>query len=82
MVVGWRDLQSPSGLSLLSRRVKSDSINEDMGANLFDDPSPSTAGIVDRSNLVSRPDTVGRKNGARSGALGASFGLLRCYQCQ
>ena len=76
------DLQSPSGLSLLSRRVKSDSMNEDIGASLFEDACPSTSGTVDRSNRVSRPDTVGRKNGARSGAFGGSFGLLRCYTCQ
>lgn len=53
-------------------------MNEDIGANLFEPASPSTSGNVERSKRVSRPDTVGRKNGARSGALGASFGLLRC----
>jgi hypothetical protein len=36
--------------------------------------------VDERSNLVSRPETVGRKNGACSGALGGSFGLFRCFR--
>ena len=36
---------------------------------------------VERSNRVSRPATVGRKNGAFSGAFGGSLGLLRAYIC-
>jgi hypothetical protein len=43
-------------------------------------PSFSDSLPVERSNRVSSPATVGKKKGALSAALGASFGLLRCYQ--
>ena len=33
-----------------------------------------------RSNRSASPGSEGRKNGAFSGALGGSFGLLRCYR--
>jgi hypothetical protein len=46
----------------------------------LDVPSFSDSLPVERSNRVSSPATVGKKNGALSAALGASFGLLRCYQ--
>jgi len=74
------DLQSPSVLSLPRRRVKSVSKNEEIGAKILDVPSFSDSLPVERSNRVSSPATVGMKNGALSAALGASFGLLRCYQ--
>lgn len=69
--------QSPSGRSLLIRRVNSLSRKDDMGANRFE-LDPSSVSCVGKSKRVSKPATVGKKNGARSGALGASFGLLRC----
>jgi hypothetical protein len=74
------NLQSPSVLSFPRRRVKSVSKNEEIGAKILDVPSFSDSLPVERSNRVSSPATVGKKNGALSAALGASFGLLRCYQ--
>lgn len=75
------NIQSPSGRSLLSRRVKSLSMKDDMGAKRFETSSPS-ASFIGRSKRVSSPATVGKKNGARSGAFGASLGLLRAYTSQ
>jgi hypothetical protein len=74
------NLQSPSVLSFPRRRVKSVSKNEEIGAKILDVPSFSDSLPVERSKRVSSPATVGKKNGALSAALGASFGLLRCYQ--
>jgi hypothetical protein len=72
------NVQSPSVLSLPRRRVKSVSKNEEIGAKILDVPSFSDSLPVERSNRVSSPATVGKKKGALSAALGASFGLLRC----
>lgn len=79
---GRCSLQSPSTSSTSNRRVKSLSTN----------PAPSPRSIrfppdcfnasscaEERSKRVSSPCTVGRKNGAASGAFGGSFGLFRCY---
>jgi hypothetical protein len=74
------NLQSPSVLSFPRRRVKSVSKNEEIGAKILEVPSFSDSLPVERSNRVSSPATVGKKKGALSAALGASLGLLRCYQ--
>jgi len=74
------DIQSPSSSSRFRRLVNSDSMNEPPKSSLCDLISPlESFASVERSNRVSRPDIVGKKNGAFSGALGGSLGLFRCY---
>jgi hypothetical protein len=73
------NLQSPSVLSLPRRRVKSLSRNVESEARRLDAESASGPFPVERSKRVSKPDTWGRKKGARSAALGASLGLFRCW---
>lgn len=57
-------------MNSLSRKVAA-------GASLALIGSSSLAWAALTSNRGSRPETVGRKKGAASGALGGSFGLLR-----
>jgi len=72
-----RNSQSLSPFSAANRRVKSLSRNCSGARRLV--ASSSSGWTADRSNRVSRPLMVGRKNGAFSGAFGGSLGLLRCY---
>jgi hypothetical protein len=71
--------QPPAGSSLLSLTVKSLSTKADEKSCLR--PASSSVTLLGMANRVPRPSsrfvTVGKKNGACSGALGASFGLFR-----
>jgi hypothetical protein len=76
------DSQSPSMFSATSRLVNSLSMNPPLdprSKRLLASSADLASSAAERSKRVSRPDTVGMKKGAASGALGASFGLLRCY---
>lgn len=73
--------QSPSMFSATSRLVNSLSMNpplEPRSNRLLASSAFFASSAADRSKRVSRPETVGMKNGAASGAFGGSFGLLRC----
>lgn len=80
------DAQLPSRFSPIMRRTNSVSMLEPIAKSSLrlSDALPvsaflslSPAAPAPKSNRVSTPGSVGRKNGARSGALGASLGLLR-----
>lgn len=74
---------SPSGSSFSSRRTKSVStLAAPRSSFRFFFSSTALVSSVPKSKRWLVPGRVGRKKGARSGALGASLGLFRCFRGQ